>query len=49
MPKYLFFDAKGLINPLGDNTVHNFILDTSKFDLDMQVKLPMWGNNKLNK
>ena len=41
-PKYLISQVENMTNPNG-NTGQNFILDTSKFVVDMEVKLPLYG------
>ena len=41
-PKYIFFGVKGYINPDG-HTNANFALDTSKFNVSVNLNLPLWG------
>ena len=41
-PKYVFFDAVASTNPIGTSG-YNFITDSSKIDLDMEIELPLWG------
>ncbi len=45
-PKYLFFEVDSVIvNPDGYNASSpNFVLDTSRVSVDLEVKLPLWGN-----
>ena len=44
-PKYLFFKIEGFVNPDGYNqSTPNFLIDTSKVSVDLEVKLPLWGN-----
>lgn len=44
-PKYIFFDVSGFINPNGyETTPANFVLDTSRFNVNMELKLPLLGN-----
>ncbi len=40
-PKYLFFGVDGYLNPAG--YAKNFATDSSRFDVDMEVNLPLWG------
>jgi len=40
-PKYLFFGVDGYLNPSG--YTHNFATDSSYFDVDVEVNLPLWG------
>jgi hypothetical protein len=44
-PKYVLSQTENVINPNG-NTGENFILDTSKLALNMEVKLPLYGTAK---
>jgi hypothetical protein len=44
-PKYLISQVENMTNPNG-NTGQNFILDTSKFAVDMEVTLPLYGTAK---
>ncbi len=41
-PEYLFCDITALSNPDGV-IIKNFALDTSKFDVDIEVELPLYG------
>jgi len=44
-PKYLFFKIDGFVNPDGYNqSTPNFVIDTSKVSVNLEVKLPLWGN-----
>lgn len=40
-PKYLFFGVEGYLNPNGNT--NNFATDSSYFDVDVEVNLPLWG------
>ena len=40
-PKYLFFGVDGYLNPNG--YAKNFATDSSRFDVDVEVNLPLWG------
>ncbi len=40
-PKYLFFGVDGRLNPGG--YTKNFATDSSYFDVDVEVNLPLWG------
>lgn len=43
-PKYMNFQANAITNPNGNiATTQNFVLDTSRFSVDMHVKLPLYG------
>jgi len=44
-PKYIISQSENEINPNG-NTGENFILDTSKLIVNMEVKLPLYGTAK---
>lgn len=45
-PKYLFFEVDSVtLNPNGyDHTNPNFILDDNIVSVNLEVKLPLWGN-----
>ena len=44
-PQYLFFDIDAYVNPTGYvDTFPNFVLDTSRVSVNLEVKLPLWGN-----
>lgn len=45
-PQFLFFEVDSVtLNPDGYDATHpNFVLDSSKVDVDLEVKLPLWGN-----
>ena len=45
-PKYIIFGVNGEINPTDPGTNDNFVLDTSRFDVDLKVELPLWGHAK---
>lgn len=42
-PKYLIYNLNTLTNPSGGTTHNNFVLDTSRLNLDLEVNLPLWG------
>jgi len=44
-PKYFYFEAAGLSNPLGNvgGSVVNFMEDTSKFTVDAELEMPLKG------
>ncbi|MEO5570308.1 MAG: hypothetical protein ABIT08_14030 [Bacteroidia bacterium] len=44
-PKYIISRTQNEINPDG-NTGENFVLDTSKLTINMEVKLPLYGTAK---
>lgn len=44
-PKYLIYKINSLSNPSG-TTHSNFVLDTSRFKVDMELELPLWGTAK---
>ncbi|MEP7170639.1 MAG: hypothetical protein ABI855_14810 [Bacteroidota bacterium] len=41
-PKYIISQTENQINPYG-NTGENFVMDTSKLTVNMEVKLPLYG------
>ncbi len=45
-PRYLFFEVDSVeMNPNGyDQSFPNFIFDNSEISVDLEVKLPLWGN-----
>ncbi|MBI4648743.1 MAG: hypothetical protein HY738_19690 [Bacteroidia bacterium] len=43
LPKYIFFGVNAVANPASQYTNTNFILDNSRFDVDLQVHMPLWG------
>lgn len=43
-PKYMAFDAIGVLNPANDPLIRNFVTDKSKFSIDARLELPMEGN-----
>ena len=45
-PRYLFFEVDSVeMNPNGyDQSYPNFIFDDSQLSVDLEVKLPLWGN-----
>jgi hypothetical protein len=43
-PNYVALQAGALTNPSGIPTTPNFVLDSSRFSLSMQVDLPLFGN-----
>ncbi|MGD0711160.1 MAG: hypothetical protein ABR968_08240 [Bacteroidales bacterium] len=42
-PTYVALKAGALSNPTGNSTIPNFVLDTSRFSIDLQVNLPLFG------
>lgn len=44
-PKYIYFGVQGETNPNG-NTDYNFVTDSSKFNVDLEVLLPLWGRSE---
>ena len=42
-PKYLIYKINSLTNPAGGVTHSNFVIDTSRFKVDMEIELPLWG------
>lgn len=45
-PKYLIYNINSLSNPGGTPTNNNFVIDTSRFKVDMELELPLWGTAK---
>ena len=45
-PKFIIFGVDGKINPTDPGTNDNFVLDTSKFDVNLKIELPIWGRAK---
>lgn len=45
LPKYIFYSVDAMTNP-DPNVNDNFVLDVSKFDVDVEVELPLWGRAK---
>jgi len=43
-PKYIFFSVVAESNPTGPTGDYNFITDSSRFDLDLEVELPLYGS-----
>ncbi len=43
-PNYVALKAGALTNPTGLPSTPNFVLDSSRFSLNMQVELPLFGN-----
>lgn len=43
---YLIYQPNSISNPAGPTTSPNFVLDDSQFDLDVDVRLPLWGTAK---
>jgi hypothetical protein len=41
-PRYLHFDGESYANPQAA-VINNFVIDTSRFDLNMKFILPLWG------
>lgn len=49
LPRYMFYSVAAQTNPNADqnpNLQSNFVLDTSRVDVDVEVELPLWGNAK---
>jgi hypothetical protein len=42
-PQNIIYQTRGTGNPSGDTSKINFVLDTSNFKVDVDVKLPIWG------
>lgn len=42
-PKYLIYQLNSQTNPAGGSTHNNFVLDTSKLMVDMEIELPLYG------
>lgn len=42
-PKYLIYRINSLTNPAGGTTHNNFVIDTSRLKLDMEIQLPLYG------
>lgn len=42
-PKYMAFDASGILNPNNDPSIRNFVTDDSKYSIDARLELPMEG------
>lgn len=45
LPKYIFYGVDAQLNP-DPNVNNNFVLDTSKFNVNLEVELPLWGHAK---
>ena len=45
VPKNVVYQINSLSNPAGP-TNNNFVLDTSRFKVDMELDLPLWGTAK---
>ncbi|MGB3946351.1 MAG: hypothetical protein WBM13_00080 [Bacteroidia bacterium] len=43
-PRYLIYQLSSQTNPAGGTTHNNFVLDTSKLMVDMEVELPLYGS-----
>ena len=41
-PRYVYLQTTAMSNP-PPSSQYNFIMDTSRFSVDMEVELPMWG------
>ncbi len=41
-PHYIHFEMEGIANPSGVYT-QNFVLDTSAFEVDLEIELPLYG------
>ncbi|MFY9311478.1 MAG: hypothetical protein WAQ28_20710 [Bacteroidia bacterium] len=42
-PRYLIYKINSLTNPAGGTTHNNFVIDTSRLKLDMEIQLPLYG------
>ncbi len=42
-PKFLIYKINSLTNPAGGTTHNNFVIDTSRLKVDMEVELPLYG------
>ena len=42
-PKYMSFTVSGKTNPDANLGISNIITDLDRFDVDLQLKLPLWG------
>jgi hypothetical protein len=42
-PKFLIYQLNSQTNPAGGTTHNNFVLDTSKLMVDMEIELPLYG------
>ncbi len=42
LPNYISFKVNAEANPFGE-TQQNFVLDTSRFNIDLEIELPCWG------
>ena len=42
-PKFLIYKINSQTNPAGGITHSNFVIDTSRFNVDMEVELPLYG------
>ena len=42
-PKFVSFKINALANPTGNTAIPNFVLDTSRFSVALQVNLPLYG------
>lgn len=42
LPNYINFELNAEANPFGQ-TQQNFVLDTSRFNIDLEIELPCWG------
>ena len=42
-PKFMSFTVSGKTNPDADLAISNTITDLDRFDVDLQLKLPLWG------
>jgi hypothetical protein len=42
-PKWVYLKADAVMNPSSLPAQYNFVTDTSRFSMDLEVELPMWG------
>lgn len=45
-PKFIYFSVESQTNPAGPTGAYNFVTDSSRFDLELEVELPLYGNAK---
>lgn len=42
-PRYVYLQTNTTTNPITAPSQYNYIMDTSRFSVDLEVELPMWG------
>lgn len=45
-PKFIYFSVISETNPTGPGLAYNFVTDSSRFNLELEVELPLYGNAK---